>query len=78
MLWDVDPHDFEEPGADAIVDRVLATVRPGSIVLLHDDRPALSPTAEAVDVLIPALRRRGLRVVTASEVIGREPPPARA
>jgi peptidoglycan/xylan/chitin deacetylase (PgdA/CDA1 family) len=78
VLWDVDPHDFEEPGADAIVDRMLATVRPGSIVLLHDDRPALSPTAEAVDVLIPALRRRGLRVVTASAMIGREPPPARA
>jgi peptidoglycan-N-acetylglucosamine deacetylase len=78
VLWDVDPHDFEEPGAEAIVDRILAAVRPGSIVMLHDDRPALSPTAEAVEVLIPALRRRGLRVVTASELIGREPPRARA
>lgn len=61
VLWDVDPRDFEEPGADAIIDRVLAGARPGSIVLLHDDRPELSPTSEAVDVLIPALHRRGLR-----------------
>jgi peptidoglycan-N-acetylglucosamine deacetylase len=69
VLWDVDPRDYEEPGARAIVERVLAALHPGAIVLLHDDRPELAPTAEAVDALLPELRRRGLRAVTASELM---------
>lgn len=68
VLWDVDPRDFEEPGAQAIYDRILAAIRPGSIVLLHDDRPELAPTAEAVDRLLAELGRRGWRAVTASEL----------
>ena len=70
MLWDVDPRDFEEPGADAILDRALAGVRPGSIVLLHDDRPELVATAVAVDALLAELARRRLRAVTVSELLG--------
>jgi peptidoglycan/xylan/chitin deacetylase (PgdA/CDA1 family) len=73
VLWDVDPRDFEEPGAAAIVERTLAGARAGSIVLLHDDRPELAPTAEAVDALLPALARRSLRAVTVGELLG-EPP----
>ena len=70
VLWDVDPRDFEEPGADVICARVLAGIRPGSIVLLHDDRPELAATAEAVDALLPALRRRGVHAVSVSELLG--------
>lgn len=70
VLWDVDPRDFEEPGAGAIRDRTLAGVRAGSIVLLHDDRPALAPTAEAVDAILRELPRRGLRTATVSELLG--------
>ena len=69
VLWDVDPRDFEEPGADAIRDRVLATIRPGSIVLLPDDRPALGPTTDALDAILAALPGRGLRAVTVSDLL---------
>jgi peptidoglycan/xylan/chitin deacetylase (PgdA/CDA1 family) len=69
--WDVDPHDWREPGAEAIERRVLAGVRPGSIVLLHDDRAALAPTAAALDGILPALAARGLRAVTVSELLRR-------
>jgi peptidoglycan-N-acetylglucosamine deacetylase len=72
VLWDVDPRDWEEPGAAAIRDRVLATIRSGSIVLLHDDRPELAPTVEAVDMLLSALPARGLRPVTISSLFGRQ------
>jgi peptidoglycan/xylan/chitin deacetylase (PgdA/CDA1 family) len=66
VLWDVDPRDFEEPGARAIYERTVAALRPGSIVLLHDDRPELAPTAEAVDRL---LRHVSWPAVTVSELL---------
>lgn len=73
LLWDVDPRDYEEPGADTICERVVAAIRPGSIVLLHDDRPELAPTAEAVDRLLPTLRRRGWQAVTVSQLGAPQP-----
>ncbi|MFD9592960.1 hypothetical protein ACFWA9_09385 [Kitasatospora sp. NPDC059973] len=36
VSWSVDPEDWSNPGADVIVDRVLAEARTGSIVLNHD------------------------------------------
>jgi peptidoglycan/xylan/chitin deacetylase (PgdA/CDA1 family) len=69
LLWDVDPRDYEEPGAQAIYDRIIAAIRPGSIVLLHDDRPELMPTAKAVDRVLHELRRRSWHAVTASQLV---------
>jgi peptidoglycan-N-acetylglucosamine deacetylase len=69
VTWDVDPRDFEEPGADAIRSRVAAAVRPGSIVLLHDDRADLAPTAAALDGILDDLERRSLAPVTVSDLL---------
>ena len=69
VLWDVDPRDVEEPGARVIYDRTLSAVRPGSIVLLHDDRPELAPTVDAVDALLVEFRRRAWPAVTVSELL---------
>ncbi len=66
--WDVDPRDYETPGASAIQERVVEAVRPGSIVLLHDDRRALEQTVTAVESILATLR--GLRWVTVSELLG--------
>jgi peptidoglycan/xylan/chitin deacetylase (PgdA/CDA1 family) len=71
VLWDVDPRDVEEPGARVIYDRTRSAMRPGSIVLLHDDRPELAPTADAVDALLLELRRRDWAAVTVSELLRR-------
>lgn len=68
VLWDVDPRDFEEPGSATICDRTLAAVHAGSIVLLHDDRPELAPTADALDGILGQLGRRGLHATTLSEL----------
>jgi peptidoglycan/xylan/chitin deacetylase (PgdA/CDA1 family) len=48
VLWDVDPRDWEDPGADVIRERTLAALRPGAVVLLHE-RPG---TVDAVDMLL--------------------------
>jgi len=46
--------------------RVLTHVRPGSIILMHCGSPA---TAEALPHLLAALRHKGYRVVTISELL---------
>jgi peptidoglycan-N-acetylglucosamine deacetylase len=69
VTWDVDPRDFEEPGADAIRARVAERVRPGSIVLLHDDRPGLAATAAALPGILDDLEKRSLATATVSELV---------
>lgn len=75
--WDVDPRDYETPGADVIYARVVDEVRPGSIVLLHDDRRALEQTVVAVERILVTLGERGLGLVTVSELLGLAPPAPR-
>jgi peptidoglycan/xylan/chitin deacetylase (PgdA/CDA1 family) len=70
VRWDVDPHDYETPPAETIHRRVIRRVRPGSIVLLHDERRAGEQTAIALDTIVPELRERGYELVTVSEVLG--------
>lgn len=71
VRWDVDPHDYETPGAEVIRRRIVRRVKPGSIVLLHDDRRALEQTAVALDGALRELRERGYGFVTTSELLGR-------
>jgi peptidoglycan/xylan/chitin deacetylase (PgdA/CDA1 family) len=59
ILWTVDPRDWSRPGTTTIVNRVLANVRDGSRILLHDGGGNRSQTVAAVDILIPKLRARG-------------------
>lgn len=51
VLWDVDPRDWEDPGPAVIVERTLAALQPGAVVLLHE-RPG---TVEALRILLAEL-----------------------
>jgi peptidoglycan/xylan/chitin deacetylase (PgdA/CDA1 family) len=64
VMWSVDPHDYE-PGAsaDRIAHSVLRSVRPGSIVLLHDGGGDRSATIRALPRIIRGIRRMGLKLV---------------
>jgi peptidoglycan-N-acetylglucosamine deacetylase len=61
VLWSVDPADWQ-PGvtSDQLIHRVLAAVRPGAIVLLHDGGGNRSATVAALPAIIDGLRRLGL------------------
>jgi len=67
-LWDVDTNDWAMPGADAISRTVLARVRPGSIVLMHDGGGDRSQTAEALPAVVEGLLERGYRFVTVEQL----------
>ncbi|HYM46101.1 MAG TPA: polysaccharide deacetylase family protein [Solirubrobacteraceae bacterium] len=70
ILWEVDPSDYTLPGAGAIRQRVLAQVRPGSIVLSHDGGGPRGQTLAAYPGIIRALRARGYRFVTVPQLLG--------
>jgi peptidoglycan/xylan/chitin deacetylase (PgdA/CDA1 family) len=62
ILWNVDPSDFQTPGAGAIAARVLGSVFDGAVVLLHDGGGNRSQTAAALYTIIPELQARGYRL----------------
>ena len=73
VLGDVYPRDVERPGVGAIVERVRAALRPGSIVILHDssgigdfDR---SQSVAAAALILAAAAGLGLAAVTVSELL---------
>ncbi len=58
-LWTVDSEDWRRPGVDKIVDRVLADVRPGSVVLMHDGGGAREQSVAALDKILNHLDSQG-------------------
>jgi peptidoglycan/xylan/chitin deacetylase (PgdA/CDA1 family) len=69
VLWDVNSFDWRGAPAQAVAQRVLERARGGSIVLMHEARPGGDVTVEAVRLLVPALRARGLEPARVSEVL---------
>jgi peptidoglycan-N-acetylglucosamine deacetylase len=65
LSWNVDPRDWERPGAAAIVAAVQQQIRQqapdGPIVLLHDGGGSREQTVDALEQLIPWLAEQGYR-----------------
>ncbi|MGY1855967.1 polysaccharide deacetylase family protein [Modestobacter sp. SYSU DS0290] len=59
--WGFDVGDWEEPGADVLVQRAYERMSPRDVALLHDGGGDRSGTVEAVDRLITELRAQGWR-----------------
>ncbi len=73
VLWNVDPTDWALPGTAAIEQRVLAQVRPGSIIISHDGGGPRGETLAAYPNIIRRLRARGYGIVTIPELLGYRP-----
>jgi peptidoglycan/xylan/chitin deacetylase (PgdA/CDA1 family) len=72
VLWSIDSLDSQGADFRGIQQTVLREIRPGSIVLLHENR---GQTIEALKFFIlPELKRRGLVPVTVEELLTRDPP----
>lgn len=72
VRWSSDTGD-SQPGTPTriVLQRALAAVRPGAIILLHDPHPDTATVAAAV---LRAARRRRLAAITVSALLAREPP----
>jgi len=69
--YDVDPHDYQDPGADAVVNRVSGALHGGAIVSLHTGHAG---TVEAFEPMVRAARARGLHPVRVRDLLGRTAP----
>ena len=73
VLWNVDPSDYLQPGTRVIAHRVLAQVRPGSIIVSHDGGGPRGQTLAAYPSILTALRAAGYRIVTIPDLLGFRP-----
>lgn len=63
VQWSVDPHDYRATTPAHLARTVLADVRRGSIVVLHDGGGDGATTAAALPRIIRGIRRMGLELV---------------
>ena len=75
VLWDVEAADWDEKDPDRLARNVLAKVRPGSIILLHDGEDGVlgadrSTTVAALPAILEGLKERGLTPVRLDELLG--------
>jgi len=73
VMWTVIGLDWKLP-PDAVSQRILRSVRPGTIVCLHDgrgcsSRPEIRNTVEAVKRVVPALLEQGYHFETVSQIL---------
>lgn len=66
IQWDVDSVDWKKPSAADIKKKVLKGVKPGSILLFHND---LENTTEALPEILSNLKSQGYKFVTVNELI---------
>ena len=79
--WDGSVFDTAEPGAATIASRIVALLRPGAVVLLHDGDGSgrdgsRAQTVAALGAVLDAADRRGLRSVTLGSLLDRPAPTA--
>lgn len=67
ILWNVDSEDWKNRDATVTTNNIMAQVKAGSIVLMHDIHPS---TAQALPGIILKLKEQGYTLVTVSELIG--------
>ena len=78
--WQVRAYDAVPTTKEKIINRILRGVRPGGIILLHDGcdgktNPDRTATVEALEEIIPALKKRGWEFKVVSELLEVSPHP---
>lgn len=74
--WSIMSRDWTNPGVDVIVDRTLAKVKNGSIILLHDgdgiaSKDSRVQSVEATRRIIQTLTAQGYQFVTVDEILAK-------
>jgi cellulose synthase/poly-beta-1,6-N-acetylglucosamine synthase-like glycosyltransferase/peptidoglycan/xylan/chitin deacetylase (PgdA/CDA1 family) len=67
----IDPEDWQRPGTDEIVKRVLKQLPNGNVILLHDAGGDRSQTVAALPKIIEELQKQGYSFTTISHLIGK-------
>ncbi len=65
ILWSVDTLDWKSRNANSVYNITMNNTRDGSIILMHS---LYTTTADALEMILPALIERGYQFVTVSEL----------
>lgn len=68
ISYEVDSHDYQDPGKAAVISNVMKSVKNGSIVSLHFGH---QDTIDALPTLLEQLRSKGLTPVTLTQMLGK-------
>ena len=71
IVWNVDSRDSEGANYAQIAANVIAGLRPGAIILMHENR---GQTIRAMLQIFPALARKHVQPVTLPELLAADPP----
>jgi len=66
VLWSVDPEDWRDGNTQRVVEHIVARVRDGDIVLLHDIYPQ---SVQAALQVVDCLQNQGWRFVTVEQLL---------
>ena len=66
-LYDVDSHDYQDPGAKAVIKNINDGVKGGSIISLHFGH---ANTVQAMPTIIENLNSKGFKLVSLSQMLG--------
>ncbi len=78
IAWSLHSGDTRKRSARDIAQKVLGRIRPGDIVLFHDGHDLAHSqrsmaTAEALEIILPELKSKGLEMVSVSELLNDSP-----
>lgn len=80
VAWSVHSRDTIDSNPKSVAERVLAKIRPGDIVLMHDGHQNAGAHrrsgADSLPLILEGLRARGLQPVTVSELMAQGSPDA--
>jgi chitin deacetylase len=63
MLWSIDPADYTHPAPDVLIARIVGSLKPGAVIVLHDGGGTANTTVAALPALIDAIRTAGYSIV---------------
>lgn len=69
VQWDVLAGDTFDHDETSVAERILTEVRPGSIIVMHLSEPRVPIAAEVLEIVLPALRARGMSLVTLTDLL---------
>jgi len=67
--WGQDSRDWTVVSGETIAHKIINTVKPGDIILFHDQGGDRSNTLQALRIILPVLQERGYSFVTVSELL---------
>lgn len=65
IMWSIDTIDWELPGSDTIIKRVMNKLHDDAIILMHPTKPTL----EALPELITQIKGQGYKMLTLDKII---------